>query len=140
LGKAAAVMIPTLAISYLIFALFLAAVRLFAHSAISSAVFHQGPVLLALFLFAPLLGGWAVVVGMAVSVRANEVRVAQQLGMLASLPVVGVVILLAAGVIAPTFQVALEFAAGILAADLLALRLVSRLFNRERLVTGAKAV
>jgi ABC-2 type transport system permease protein len=140
LGKAAAVMIPTLVISYTIFALFLGAVRLFAASAISSAVFHQGPVLLALFLFAPLLGGWAVVVGMAVSVRATEVRVAQQLGMLASLPVVGVVVLLAAGVLSPTFQVAIEFALGILAADLLALRLVSRMFNRERLVTGAKAV
>ena len=85
LGKAAAVMIPTLSLSYAVFALFLAAVRLFAHTAVASAVFRQGPILLALFLFAPLLAGWAVVVGMAISVRASEVRVAQQLGTLASL-------------------------------------------------------
>ena len=139
LGKAAAVMIPTLALSYTVFGLFLAAVRLFAHPVVASAVFHDGPVLLALFLFAPLVAGWGIVVGMAMSVRANEVRVAQQLGMLASLPIVGVVLLLVVGVIHPTFPVALEFAAGLLAIDALALRIVSSMFDRERLVTGAKA-
>jgi ABC-type Na+ efflux pump permease subunit len=137
LGKGAAVMIPTLVLSYLVFGLFLGAVRLFAHAYIATAVFHQGPVLLALFLFAPLLAGWAIVVGMAVSVRASEVRVAQQLGMLASFPIIGVVVLLAVGAIHPTFPVALEFAAGLLVLDAVALRLVSRMFNRERLVTGA---
>ena len=80
LGKAAAVMIPTLALSYTIFGLFLAAVRLFANSVVASALFHQGPILLALFLFTPLLAGWSIVVGMAISVRASEIRVAQQLG------------------------------------------------------------
>ncbi len=80
LGKAAAVMIPALALSYTVFGLFLGAVRLFANPAVASDVFHQGPVLLALALFTPLLAGWAIVVGMAVSVRASEIRVAQQLG------------------------------------------------------------
>jgi hypothetical protein len=122
-----------------VFGLFLAAVALFAHPVIASAVFHDGQALLALFLFAPLVAGWAVVVGMAISVRANEVRVAQQLGTLASFPILGVVVLLAVGTIQPTFSVALLFAAGLLALDALALRLVSRMFDRERLVTGAKA-
>lgn len=139
LGKGAAVMIPTVVLSYTMFGVFLAAVRLFASSIVASAVFHDGPVLLALFLLAPLVAGWAVVVGMAVSVRSSEVRVAQQLGMLASLPVIGVVALLAVGVIHPTFTVAVEFAAGLLAVDLLVLRIVSSMFDRERLVTGAKA-
>jgi ABC-2 type transport system permease protein len=139
LGKAAAIMLPSLALSYTVFGLFLLAVELFANSAVASAVFHQGPVLLALVIFAPLLTGWAIVVGMAVSVRASEVRVAQQLGMLASLPIIGVVALLAFGVIHPTFTIALEFAGALLAIDVLALRIVSSLFDRERLVTGAKA-
>lgn len=86
LGKAAAVMIPSVTLSYVVFGLFLAAVRLFAESPVASAVFHQGPVLLVLFLFAPLLAGWAIVVGMAISVRASEVRVAQQLGNVGELP------------------------------------------------------
>jgi ABC-2 type transport system permease protein len=139
LGKALAVMIPAVLVSYAVFGLFLAAVRLFAHPGVASAVFHDGPVLLALFLLAPLVAGWAVVVGMAVSVRSSEVRVAQQLGTLASFPVLGVVLLLVVGVINPTFTVALEFALGLVAIDVVALRVVSSMFDRERLVTGAKA-
>ena len=140
LGKAAAVMIPTVVLSYTLFGLFLAAVRLFAHPVVASAVFHDGPVLLALFLLAPLVAGWAIVVGLAVSVRASEVRVAQQLGMLASVPILGVVALLAVGVIHPTFAVAVEFAAGA-AGDRCAgtANRFARMFDRERLVTGAKA-
>jgi ABC-type Na+ efflux pump permease subunit len=139
-GKATSVMIPTIVLSYAVFALFLGAARLFANAAVASAVFHDGPVILALFLLAPLLAGWGIVVGMAVSVRASEARVAQQLAMLASFPPVGVIVLLAVGVVRPTFLVALAFAAGLLVVDVVLLRFVSRMFDRERLVTGAKAV
>ena len=139
LGKALAVWIPSVALSYAVYGLFLLAVALFAHHAVAAAVFHDGPTLLALFLFAPLVAGWAVVVGMAVSVRATEVRVAQQLGTLASFPVLGVIILLITGTIHPTFASALEYGGGLLVVDLVALRLVSRMFDRERLVAGTKA-
>jgi ABC-type Na+ efflux pump permease subunit len=138
-GKAAAVMIPSVAVSYSVFALFLGVVRLFAKPATSTAVFHQGPALLALVLFTPLLAGWAVVVGMAISVRAGEVRVAQQLGTLASFPPFAVVVLFAVGVIHPTLGVAILFAVGLLAIDLRALRIVAKMFDRERLVTGTSA-
>jgi ABC-2 type transport system permease protein len=140
LGKAAAVMIPTLVLSYAVYGVFLAVVGLFAKHAIASGVFSQGPVLLSLALLTPLLAGWAIVVGMAVSVRASEVRVAQQLGMIASFPPLGVVVLLGVGAIRPTFTVAVVFAAGLLVIDVRALRIVSAMFDRERLVTGAKAV
>ncbi len=133
-------MLPTLGLSYLVFALFLAVVRLFANPVIAAGIFYEGPLLLALFLFTPLLAGWAIVVGMAVSVRAGEIRVAQQLGMIASFPPLGIVLLLGLGVIQPTVTAAIGFAALLLAVDLLALRLTSGLFDRERLVTGARAV
>jgi ABC-2 type transport system permease protein len=86
------------------------------------------------------LAGWSIVVGMAVSVRASEVRVAQQLGTLASFPPLVVVVLLGVGAIHPTFKVALIFAIALLVIDLRALRIVSRMFDRERLITGARAV
>lgn len=54
LGKAASVLIPTLALSYIVFGLFLVAVWLGANSAVASAVLHDSAVILALFLFAPL--------------------------------------------------------------------------------------
>jgi ABC-2 type transport system permease protein len=138
-GKATSVMIPTVVLSYTVFAVFLGAVQLFANPAVASAVFHNSPVILALFLLAPLLAGWGIVVGMAVSVRASEARVAQQLSMLASLPPVALIILLAVGVVRPTFLVAIVFAVGLLALDALLLRFVTGMFDRERLVTGAKA-
>ncbi len=139
LGKAAAVMIPSLVLSYLVFGLYFAVVRVFANPVIAAGIFNEGPLLLALFLFTPLLAGWAIVVGLAVSVRAGEIRVAQQLGTIASLPPLGIVVLMVTGVIAPTFSAALVFAALLLAIDLLALRGISGLFDRERLVTGNKA-
>ncbi len=140
LGKAAAVMIPTLAIAYTVFGVFLACVWLFANSVVASAVFHQGPVLLAQVLFTPLLAGWAVWVGLAVSSRASDVRVAQQLATLASLPPLAVTALLAVGVIHPTFTLAVALAVALLAIDVLAWRVVSAMFDRERLVTGGKSV
>jgi ABC-type Na+ efflux pump permease subunit len=139
LGKAAAVMIPSLGLSYLVFAGYLVVVRVFANPVVAAGIFHEGPMLLALFVFTPLLAGWAIVVGMAVSVRAGEIRVAQQLGMIASLPPLGVVVLMVIGVIEPTFTAAIGFAALLLAIDLLALRAIAGLFDRERLVTGTKA-
>jgi hypothetical protein len=42
------------------------------------------------------------------------------------------------GVIRPTFRLAFVMAVALLAIDLLAWRLVSKMFDRERLVTGAK--
>jgi ABC-type Na+ efflux pump permease subunit len=138
-GKAAAIMLPTVALSYAIFGLFLVVTQLFANPIVASALFHQGPILLALLLFTPLLAGWAIVVGMGISVRASEIRVAQQLGMLASVPLIGLFLLLAVGVIRPTFLVAIVFAVALLLIDVRAARLVARMFDRERLVTGAKA-
>jgi len=140
LGKAAAVMIPALAIAYTVFGLFLATVWLFANPIVASAIFHQGPVLLTQVLFTPLLAGWAIWVGMAVSARANDVRVAQQLSTFASFPPLGLVALISLNVINPSFMLAVVLAGGLLAVDVLALRLVSSLFDPERLVTGMKAV
>jgi ABC-type Na+ efflux pump permease subunit len=139
-GKATSVMLPTLMLSYAVFVLFLAAVAVFANSVVAAAVFHDGPTLLALFLLAPLLAGWGIVVGMAVSVRASESRVAQQLSTLASFPPVILIILLGVGVVSPTFLIAVAFAVGLLMVDVMLLRFVSRMFDRERLIAGARAV
>jgi ABC-2 type transport system permease protein len=140
IGKAAAALIPSVALSYTAFAIFLACVRLFANSAVASAVFHQGSVLVAQVVFTPLLAGWAIWVGMAVSARSSDVRVAQQLGTLASLPPLALTALMSFGVITPTFTLALVLALALLAIDVLAWRVVSAMFDRELLVTGGKPV
>jgi ABC-type transport system involved in multi-copper enzyme maturation permease subunit len=136
IGKAAAVAIPALAIAYAVYGLFLLAVELFAHSFVASAVFHSNQVL-AQPIFIPLLVAWSIWVGIAISTRAGDVRVAQQLAVLGSLPPVAVTSLMGFGFIEPTLTLAVILAAALLAVDLAGWRLVATLFDRERLVTGA---
>jgi ABC-type transport system involved in multi-copper enzyme maturation permease subunit len=137
LGKALAALVPSLAIAYAVFAVFLGLVVLFAKQGIASALI-QGPDLLAQVLFTPLLAAWSIWVGIAVSTRSSDVRVAQQLGMLASLPSVFVVVLIAVNVIQATLGLALGGAAVLLVLDVLGWRITSRLFDRERLITGTR--
>ena len=136
IGKAAAIAMPALAIAYAVYGLFLLAVELFAHSFVASAVFHSNQVL-AQPIFIPLLAAWSIWVGIAISTRASDVRVAQQLAVLGSLPPVAVTSLMGFGFIKPTLTLAVILAAALLAVDLAGWRLVATLFNRERLITGA---
>jgi hypothetical protein len=99
----------------------------------------QGPHVLAEILFAPLLAGWSIWVGIGISARSSDVRVAQQLGTLASLPPLGVVALVSFNVFTPSVKLAVMFALVLLAADVVLWRAVSAMFDRERLITGAKA-
>jgi ABC-type transport system involved in multi-copper enzyme maturation permease subunit len=138
LGKALAVAAPSLVIAYAVYAAVLVCVAFFARPGVASALL-RAPDLLAQVLFTPLLIGWSIWVGMAVSTRVTEVRVAQQLGLLASLPSVAVTTLIALGVIPATPGVAFACAALLLLLNRLGWRLVSAMFDRERLVTGARA-
>jgi ABC-2 type transport system permease protein len=126
-------------LTYAVYVLFLIAVEIFATPVVSSAIFGQPSLLVALVLLAPLLACWSIAVGMAVSVRATEIRVAQQLGTVASIPPVLLILILAVGVIHPTLSVALIFSFVLFAIDVRAIRIVARMMNRERLVTGSKS-
>jgi hypothetical protein len=92
--------------------------------------------LLAQLLFTPLIALWAIWVGIAFSTRASDVRVVQQLATLASLPLLGLTSLVSFQIIKPSVPLAIEFGLGLLAIDIVAWRIVSRLFDSERLVTG----
>jgi ABC-type Na+ efflux pump permease subunit len=134
-GKALAAFIPTLLIAYAVFGIFLFAAKLFAQPVIASAI-YAGPHVLVQLLFTPLLAGWAIWVGIVVSARSTDVRVAQQLSVLASVPPLIIVALMSLNVITESAALALGLAAALLAVDLLAWRVVATMFDRERLVTG----
>ena len=112
--------------------------RLFAHPAISSAVFERDHLLVQL-LFTPLVAGWSIWVGIAVSTRVSDVRTAQQLSLLASLPPLAIVALMSFNIISPSVGLALGLAAALLLIDGLAWRVVAAMFDRERLVTGGRS-
>ena len=137
IGKALAAFVPTLVIAYAVFGIFLAAAALFAHPVIVSAIYAGTHVLVQL-LFTPLLAGWAIWVGIAVSARSTDVRVAQQLSVLGSLPPLVILALMSLNVITVSTALAIGLAAALLAVDLLAWRVVAAMFDRERLVTGRR--
>jgi ABC-type Na+ efflux pump permease subunit len=137
IAKALAAFIPTLVIAYAVFGIFLAIATLFAHPVIVSAI-YSGPHVLVQFLFTPLLAGWAIWVGIAVSTRSTDVRVAQQLSVLGSFPPLIIVALMSLNVITESTALAIGLAAALLAFDLLAWRVVAAMFDRERLVIGSR--
>ncbi len=139
LGKALAAILPSVGIAYLLFAVVAVCARLFAADPAVVSALLQNSQLVGEILFAPLLAGWSIWVGIAVSARASDVRVAQQLGTLASLPPLAVVALISLQVLTPSVTLAVAFALLLLVADVVMWRIVSAMFDRERLLTGRRA-
>src|SRR5439155_11272118 len=124
----------TVAIGYGLFVVFLILVRARGVPAVEHLVWRPSEFVAAI-LFTPLLGTFSIWVALAISARASDVRVAQQLSSLAMVPMILLLSLLTFGVVSPSVTLALEVAAVLVVFDLLAWRVVSRLFDRERLLT-----
>ena len=136
-GKAVAALLPTLVVAYTVFGIFLTAAALFAHPGVESAVFETSHLLVQL-LFTPLIAGWSIWVGIAISARSSDVRAAQQLSVLATLPPTAVVALMSLNVITASTGLSLALAAALLALDGLGWRAVAAMFDRERLIAGSR--
>lgn len=137
LGKAMAAFVPSVVVAYAVFALFVAIVEFFARSAVASALI-QGPDLLAQLLFTPLLASWSIWVGIAISAKSSDPRTAGQISVLMSLPTVAVTTLIALNVIPATLGIAVGFGAALLVLVLVGWRVVSVIFDPERLITNTK--
>jgi ABC-type Na+ efflux pump permease subunit len=137
LGKALAVLIPSVIVAYVVFGFAMVLVALFAHAGVASA-FIRGSDVLAQVIFTPLLATWSIFVSMAISTRASDIRVAQQLSTLASLPSFAVSTLIAINVIHPSLRLALGLGIALLVANRVGWRVVSALFDRERLIARVR--
>ncbi|MGH3003641.1 MAG: ABC transporter permease [Gaiellaceae bacterium] len=137
LGKAAAAFVPSVGIAYAVYFIAALSIRFGAAHAVSAVVW-QTPQLLAQLLFTPLLALWSIWLGIGISTRAGDVRVAQQLATLAGLPLLGFTSLISFQLIAPSVPLAIGLALALLAADIAAWRVVSRLFDPERLIAGRR--
>jgi ABC-type Na+ efflux pump permease subunit len=137
LGKALAAFVPSVAVAYGVFALYITIVELFARASVASALV-QGPDVVAQLVFTPLLAIWSIWVGIAVSARSSDPRTASQLAILASLPTVAVTTLVAFNVIPATLRVALILGVALVILIRLGGRVASTLFDRERLITNTK--
>jgi ABC-type Na+ efflux pump permease subunit len=135
LGKAVAALLPSIAVAYVVYGAFLACVGIFAAPAVVSALIRP-PDLLAQLVFTPLLAGWSIWVAVLISTRSNDIRVAQQFAMLASLPSIAVTTLIAVNVIHVSPVGGLAAAAALLLLNGIGWRLTSVMFDRERLIVG----
>lgn len=135
LGKALATFLPSTAIAYTVYALFLASIELFAAPGVASALVRPSD-LLAQLVFTPLLAGWSIWIATLISTRAGDVRVAQQLATLASLPSIVVTTLVALNAIKASLDFALLAATTLVLLNVVGWKLASAALDRERLVTG----
>lgn len=138
LGKAAAAFIPSVAIAYGMYAVIAISIRFGAAPLVRDVVFHP-PQLIAQILFTPLLALWSIWACIGISTRAGDVRVAQQLGSLAGVPLLAFTSLISFQLITPTVALTIGLALALLAVDIAGWRVCSRLFDPERLITGASA-
>jgi ABC-2 type transport system permease protein len=137
LGKALAALIPSVAVAYAVYAIFLAVVEILARPSVASGLLRP-PDIGAQVLFTPLLAGLSIWIAIGISTRTSDFRVAQQFSLLGCLPIVLVTSLVAFNVIQPTLGLAVGAGAFLIAADNLGWRVVSPMFNRERLITGTR--
>jgi ABC-type Na+ efflux pump permease subunit len=137
IGKALAALIPSVVVSYAMYVFFILWVELIARPGIAGALI-QGPQLLAQVLFTPLLAACSIWVGMAISTLTTDTRSAQSLAFLATIPLAAVPALIAFEVLPATLGLALGFAVLLLLVDGLGWRVISTIFDRERLVVGTR--
>ena len=137
LGKALSVLIPAVLIAYAVYGLFLALVALFAHPHVASALIRPSDVI-AQVIFTPPLAAWSIWLGIAISTRVSDVRAAQQLSVVASLPTLAVTTLISLDTIHPSLRLAVGLGIVLLVANRVGWRLVSALFDRERLIASLK--
>ena len=138
LGKALAALVPSVAIAYAVYAVFLAVRRAVRRSPTSRPPSSAAAEIVAQVLLTPLLAAWSIWVGIAISARSSDVRVAQQLSLLFNVPVVLVTSLIAFGVIDLDPGPAIALIGLLIVADVAGWRFVTPMFDRERLVTGTR--
>ena len=135
LGKSLASVIPSVAITWLAFAIFVLAVDAVAWPVVHGALLPNGMWLFGVGVVAPLFAFLGNALAVLVSARVGEARLAQQLSALVVLPIMGLVSGQLAGWIrAGTGYYAVQGAV-VLVLDVLLVRASVRLFDRERLMS-----
>ena len=136
-GKALAALVPSLAVAYGMYGAFVVITELFAQPAVAAAVLPW-PYVAAQLGFTPLIAVLSIWIGFGISTRVSDVRVAQQLSVLSTLPVLLLAYSVTFDLIHMTLTLALVIAAALLLVDALGWRVVAAAFDRERLITGTK--
>jgi ABC-2 type transport system permease protein len=133
-GKAIAALVPGVLAGWVTYVAFVLLASVVYGRALFGVV-TDASWLAGVFLLGPAVGLSSVVAGVIVSARVNDPRVAQQIGGVVIVPVVGLVLVQATGtlLVGPVGYLLMTLA--VLAVSLVGLRLGVRLFDREAILT-----
>jgi ABC-2 type transport system permease protein len=134
LAKSLASAIPAVLVTWVAYAIYLGAVGLLGSSAAVHAV-TAPRWLLAIVIMVPLLTLLSVNLGILISTRVNDVRVAQQIGGLVVVPVVGIGILQVTGRVVLNNSSFVGTALFLLACDVVVFVLARYAFQRENILS-----
>lgn len=137
LGKAVAAVVPGLLATWFAYALSLVGLKFMVSQIVFDALFSP-TWLVAMLILVPLLSIFAVMIGIIISSRVNDTRVAQQLGGVVVIPVVALSIGQVSGFLLLNLNLMLIASMVALVLDALVLWVGTVLFERERILTRWK--
>jgi ABC-2 type transport system permease protein len=132
-AKTLSALLPTVVISAMLFACYVAGIALFARPGVAGTLTAGAP-LSVVFVLAPLASLAALLLTICLSSRSNDPRSAQQLGALVILPLAALLLLQLMGAVRLGTALIVRIAAGLLVLDALLAGLATRLFERESIL------
>ena len=133
-GKVLAATIPSILLAWLLYVAFVLVLAGFGPSGVVGRLVNPAQ-LTAQGVLVPALAVYAIIVGMLISARSSDIRVAQQLSGLAVLPVIAGIMVANFSATRTSVGLFLLVAGVIGILDVLGWRLMARMFSRERLLT-----
>ena len=137
LGKSLAATVPAVAVTWLSYAILLLGMAILANPVVFAAA-ASGMWILAMLVIAPLLAVFAVNLGVLISSRVNDTRVAQQIGGVVVLPFIALGMAQTLGWILYSLPMFVAGAAFIALLDVAVLMAAVKLFRRETILTRWK--
>ena len=136
-AKGVAATAPPVLLTWLSFGILLVGLRLIAPPAVF-AYSARGVWIVGMLLFSPLLAFLSVLVGVMVSSRINDPRAAQQIAGIFVLPLIGISLVVLAGLIYIDVPMMLGAAGVVVIGDGIVLYFAVKLFDRETILTRWK--
>jgi ABC-2 type transport system permease protein len=136
-GKSVAATVPPILLTWLSFAILLVGLKLIAPPVVFTYG-ARGVWIVGMLLFSPLLAFLSVLVGVIVSSRINDPRAAQQIAGIFVIPLIGISLVVLAGLIFVDVPMVLYAAVGLLIVDMVVLYLAAKVFQRETILTRWK--
>lgn len=137
-GKALAAVVAGVAVMMAGYGIMLLTVLFMGVSAVGFAAVWGPAAWVQVGLVGPLLGMGAALIGLVISSRVSDVRLAEQLGLLLLFPVMGIVSAQLTGLAASGFEIGVATAAVLVPVDGLLLWIAVRVFDRDTILTRWK--